>query len=118
ALGDGLGYWNFYPAPAGWGHLPAWGFAEVVESHCSNVRIGERYYGYLPIASHVVLQPGDVEARGFLDGSAHRQPMNPLYNRYLHTARDPDYSAAGENVIALLRPLFLTSFVLDDFLAR
>lgn len=123
ALGDALGYWNFYPAADGWGRLPAWGFADVIASRNSSVKEGERYYGYFPVASHVVLQPGQhlsipQEKRGFLDASPHRQAMNPLYNRYLNTRLDPDYDAAREAEIALFRPLFLTSFVLDDFLAR
>ena len=31
-IGDKLGYWRFFPAPEGWGHVPVWGFAEVIES--------------------------------------------------------------------------------------
>ena len=32
AVGDTFGYWNFFPAGEGWGVIPVWGFAEVIES--------------------------------------------------------------------------------------
>jgi Protein of unknown function (DUF2855) len=32
ALGDQLGYWRLFPAPDGWGRIPAWGYARVVAS--------------------------------------------------------------------------------------
>ena len=32
AMGDAMNYWDFFPAPEGWGRVPAWGFAEVTRS--------------------------------------------------------------------------------------
>ena len=32
ALGEQLGYWRLFPAPEGWGRIPAWGYARVVGS--------------------------------------------------------------------------------------
>ena len=31
-FGDMMSYWDFFPAEDGWGRVPVWGFAEVVES--------------------------------------------------------------------------------------
>ena len=54
--GDTIGYWRFFPASEdGWGRIPAWGFAEVVGGDV--LEPGERLFGYLPMASHVLLSP-------------------------------------------------------------
>jgi hypothetical protein len=117
AFGDAMAYWNFFPAAEGWGRIPVWGFGDVVRSACDGVKVGERLYGYFPMSSHVVMQPGRIGAGGFVDALAHRQAMHPLYNQYLRTSADPMYEVERESEIALLRPLFVTSFMLDDFLA-
>src|SRR5215216_7339044 len=31
ALGEAMHYWDFFPAPDGWGRIPVWGFAERSE---------------------------------------------------------------------------------------
>lgn len=119
AFGDvpHLRYWNFFPtAENGWGHMPAWGFANVVASTVSGVEVGERYYGYWPIASHVVMQPVRVSERGFYDGVAHRQDLTSAYNQYQRVRTDAAYRPEDENYQMLLRPLFITSFMLADFL--
>ncbi|HAC56754.1 MAG TPA: DUF2855 domain-containing protein, partial [Rhodobiaceae bacterium] len=46
--GDMLNYWSFFPAEDGWGKIPVWGFARVVQSKCKGIPEGERIYGYLP----------------------------------------------------------------------
>ena len=28
-MGDLMQYWDFFPAPEGWGRVPVWGFADV-----------------------------------------------------------------------------------------
>ncbi len=40
-----------------------------------------------------------------------------VYNRYLRWRTGPFYRVADEDLIALLRPLFVTSFLIDDVLA-
>lgn len=117
ALGDAMNYWQFYPTgDPGTGRVPVWGFAAVVESRCPGVEVGERYYGYWPIADEVVLQATAVHPGGFADGSAHRQSLHAVYNQYLRCSADPGYRADREAQQALLRPLFATSFLIDDFL--
>lgn len=116
AFGDAMSYWNFFPAEEGWGRIPVWGFGDVVQSSHDSIKVGERFYGYFPMSTYVVMQPGRVSDSGFFDAIAHRQAMHPLYNQYLRTSADPGYDAAQESEIALLRPLFVTSFMIDDFL--
>jgi hypothetical protein len=113
-FGDAMKYWNFFPAEEGWGRVPMWGFAEVAESRAEGVEAGTRVYGYLPPSSHLVVTPADADERGFVDGSAHRAELPSAYQRYLATATDPFYREATEELQMLLRPLFFTSFLIDD----
>jgi hypothetical protein len=116
-FGDMLRYWEFFPAPEGWGRVPVWGFADVVASRHPAVPAGERFYGYLPMSSHLVVQPEHVSGAGFVDGSEHRRELPPVYNQYVRTATDPGYDAEREDAQMLLRPLFMTGFLIDDVLA-
>jgi hypothetical protein len=118
AFGEGMSYWSFFPTgEAGTGCIPVWGFATVIESRCAGVAAGERFYGYYPIADAVVLHPVAIDARRFIDGAAHRRELHGLYNQYLRCSSDPLYRPEDEDVLALYRPLFTTSFLIDDFLA-
>ena len=116
-FGDAMKYWNFFPAPDGWGRVPVWGFATVARSNHPDVAVGERVYGYLPMSTHFVADAGQVTASGFTDMAAHRQEMDAFYNLYSRTAADPGYDPAREAEQMLLRPLFFTGFLIDDFLA-
>jgi hypothetical protein len=123
AFGNAMNYWAFFPvaseavdAPA-WGIVPVWGFGVVEETQCNGVTEGERLYGYWPMASHAQLLPARLSPEGFMDGSAHRAALHPVYNHYLRCAADPLYDPATEPLQALLRPLFLTAWLIDDFLA-
>ncbi len=114
AFGETMRYWQFFPAPEGWGCIPVWGFATVIESRADGVAVGARLDGYLPMATHLVVQPVGVKSDGFTDGAAHRQALPPIYNRYARTAAA---TAEAEGVRAVLRPLFTTAFLIDDFVA-
>ena len=118
--GDTIGYWKFFPAhdpkEEGFGCIPVWGFGDVVRSNHPDVPVGERLYGYFPMASHVVLAPNKVTAHGLVDGVAHRAALPVVYNQYTRCTADPAYSADLEAEQMLYRPLFTTSFFLDDFL--
>jgi hypothetical protein len=117
-FGEAMSYWDFFPtAEEGWGRVPMWGFAEVEASEVDGVEPGTRLFGYLPPSSHLLVRPVAVEEAGFVDGSPHREPLPSVYQRYVGTAQDPFYRAETEAVQMLLRPLFFTSFMLDDQLA-
>ena len=92
AFGESMHYWDFFPTgEAGWGCIPVWGFADVVESAVAGVEVGERFYGYWPMADSAVLQPVRVDERGFVDGAPHRQALHALYNRYTRCSADTGY---------------------------
>ena len=116
--GDSIGYWNFFPGEGDYGCIPVWGFGVIERSAHPDLREGTRLYGYFPMATHVMLKPGDVEAFGFSDSVEHRSALPPIYNQYLFTSADPGYQADKEAEQMLYRPLFTTSFLLDDFLAE
>ncbi|MEO1059154.1 MAG: DUF2855 family protein [Actinomycetota bacterium] len=118
AAGDMVGYWKFFPsAEDGWGRIPVWGFADVIGGAVEGVPIGTRVFGYLPMATHLVVTPARVSPSGFSDGSAHRADLPAVYNQYRFTAADPTYQPDTEDIQAIFIPLFVTSFVLDDYLA-
>jgi hypothetical protein len=118
AFGESMHYWDFFPCPIeGFGRIPVWGFADVIESRAEGVAPGERFYGYFPMSTELVVQPTHVGAEGFRDGAAHRVPLAAIYNQYTRCSADPGYRPEQEGEIALLRPLFTTSFLIDDFLA-
>ncbi|MCP5272679.1 MAG: DUF2855 family protein [Burkholderiaceae bacterium] len=118
AFGEAMHYWDFYPTgDADWGNIPVWGFGDVVQSLHPGVAVGERLYGYWPSASHAVLAPTRLRAAGFADGSAHRASLPAVYNQLLRCNQDPLYTRDSEDLQALLRPLFTTSWLIDDFLA-
>jgi len=118
AAGDFLKYWQFYPSgEEGWGRVPVWGFATVIESRSPTTKVGERVYGYLPMSDTFVVKPGDRKNGAFADQSAHRAGLAPVYNGYVFNAGDPLYAKETEALQVLFRPLFTTSFLIDDFLA-
>ncbi|WP_265571576.1 DUF2855 family protein [Sphingomicrobium nitratireducens] len=113
--GDMLGYWQFFPASEdGWGQIPVWASARVIESRHEAVAVGDRFYGYFPPAGMVDLLPGQVSARRLVDMAPHRQALPPLYNLYRRLPDEAD--AASDNNMILLAPLHLTSFCLWDAL--
>lgn len=115
-VGDGFKYWDFFPAPEGFGIVPMWGHARVIESNHPDITVGERVYGYLPMASHLDVLPGRVTPGGFVDTAAHRQPMSPIYNSYTRLAADPEHDPAREAERMIFGPLFRTGFLIEYFL--
>ncbi|OYU69207.1 MAG: hypothetical protein CFE28_03840 [Alphaproteobacteria bacterium PA2] len=112
AMGDSFGYWKFFPAPDGLGRIPVWGFATVLASRSPDAEVGQRIFGYLPMSSHVVMRL--VKTRtGLVDSATHRAELPPTYNAYNLAPVDP-----LDDHRALLRPLLMTSFLLDDFLSE
>ena len=115
--GDMMNYWSFFPAEEGWGRIPVWGFGDVRRSSHDAVPEGERLFGYFPMSTHLVIRAGAVTPTTVVDTSAHRTKLPPIYNQYSRTGADPLYDRETEDRQMLFRPLFLTAFLLDDFLA-
>lgn len=83
---DRIDYWNYFPTgEEGWGKLTVWGMADVVESQCDDVKVGQRIYGFFPMASHLRMTPGKIKPRNFTDVVDHRSPLPPFYNKYMLT---------------------------------
>ena len=117
-FGDAMRYWNFFPAAEGQGRVPVWGFGTVVESKAEGIATGQRVYGYFPMSNQLIVEPTRLSNSGFYDGIAHRAELHDVYNQYTYIDKDPLYRPDMEPQIMLFRPLFTTSFLLDDFIAR
>jgi len=115
--GERMSYWKFFPTQEGYGIIPTWGFADVVASNHPEIAVGQRYYGYYPMGTHLIVTAKPA-GNGFADVAEHRQELSPTYNFYTHTERDPAYVAEMEELISLYRPLFITSFLIEDYLAE
>jgi hypothetical protein len=118
--GDVLGYWDFFPTgEPGWGCVPAMGWAEVVESQHPEVPVGGRYYGWYPMARYVDMTVTPTKD-GLRDDGQHRAAHAPVYRAYVATDRDPLYEAGtdAEDRHALLRGLFLTGWLAEDYFAE
>jgi len=113
-MGEAMSYWDFFPADDDWGRVPMWGFAEVERSEAEGVEAGTRVYGYLPPSSRLLVTPVSIDPAGFVDGSPHRAALPSAYHRYLTTVADPFHRPDTEAIQMLLRPLFFTSFLIDD----
>jgi Protein of unknown function (DUF2855) len=115
--GDTLGYWDFFPSgEAGWGCVPAMGWAEVVESRHPEVPAGGRYYGWYPMARYVDMAVAPT-ADGLRDEGPHRAAHAPVYRAYTATDRDVFHQPGSdaEDRHALLRGLFITGWLAEDY---
>ena len=117
-LGDQLKYWQLFPAPENFGMIPVWGFGEVIASRHPSIEAGERLFGYFPMATHLVIEASDVSKRGLRDAAEHRQGVAAVYNAYARVSGDHAFEGRNGDYQALLRPLFILSFLVDDFLAE
>lgn len=115
-VGEKLGYWKFFPVANGWGIIPVWGFADVIESRHPDVETGERLYGYFPMATHLIMRPGELKRSRLIDAADHRADLPLVYNAYVRTSEETTFDASMEDERMLLMPLYATSFCLYDFL--
>ncbi len=113
--GDVLGYWDFFPADPPWGRIPAMGFASVVESTTEGVDVGGRYFGWYPMADQVLVEARSSQS-GFSDVGAHRAGHARAYTSFVDVTTDPTYREDRADEYLLLRGLFMTSYLVEDFL--
>jgi hypothetical protein len=125
--GDQIGYWHYFAPQAydiqmdetdgiDWGRMPVWGFAAVTESRVEGISEGAKIYGFFPVADQIDLRPIKLSPLGFQDGTEHRTKLHSVYNSYSFTEGDPSLNIHTE-LQPVLRPLFTTSFLIEDFLA-
>lgn len=108
-FGEAMKYWDFFPGPDGFGRVPVWGHARVEASAHPDIAVGQRFYGYWPMSTHltVLAKPGKT---GFTDVAPHRQHLAVVYNQYQAVGEDDGLEAHK----ALLQPLFTTAFLIGD----
>ena len=93
-----------------------WGIGEVLVSHAEGIAVGERLYGFFPMASHAVVRPGERSERGFTDATPHRGELPALYNYYARTQSESVQLQALEDQRCIFFPLFMTGYVIADLL--
>ena len=113
--GDALAYWDFFPVERPWGRIPVMGIGRVVASTTPGVEVGGRYFGFFPMADHHVVEAA-ANAEGFVDRGQHRAAHAPAYRSFNLVDNDPAYSRELEGHYLIARGLFITSFLVDDFL--
>ena len=118
-VGDMIGYWKFFPPTGdgetqGWGVIPVWGFANVVESNVPDVPVGERLFGYFPPAKYLKIKADHISEKKLIDVSEHRSKLPSGYNIYYRVLNEKGYDRANDYARMVLYPLHLTSFCLWD----
>ncbi|AWK10979.1 DUF2855 domain-containing protein [Streptomyces spongiicola] len=108
-----LPFFDAFAGPEGYGRVPTWGYARVEESRRPEIPVGARYFGFLPLSTHVTLAAEPTE-RGFDDVAPERDFLHPWYRGYLRVGElDPQ-----DDHRLLLKPLYPASFNLAEFLVR
>jgi hypothetical protein len=117
SAGDFLDYWGFFPTEAPWGRIPVMGIGRIVRSTNPDLAVGDRYFGFYPMTDlHLV--SATARTGGFVDAGDHRAKHAATYRTFNLVALDPAYSSEREGQYLIARGLFITSFLIDDFLAE
>lgn len=103
-LGEAVNFWDAFPAPAGWGRVPAWGFATIEASRHPGHAEGTRVFGLVPMSTQLTVSPEPAYG-GFSDSAPRRRTMIPFYRRY--GVVGPEDALDGLRTI--FRPLYPTS---------
>ena len=113
--GDMLAYWGFFPADDGWGRIPTMGLATVAESANPDIATGGRYFGFYPMATELVIE-AQASRSGFTDVGAHRAAHAAAYTGFLDVTSEDGFTDELADNYLLLRGLFATSYLIDDYL--
>ncbi|KNC97286.1 uncharacterized protein SPPG_07215 [Spizellomyces punctatus DAOM BR117] len=118
-LGRSYQYFDFFPTEdAKYGKPPVWASATIVDSRHHQFKAGDRIYGYFPLAKYTILP---VSTRGLTPAwfYVHRPQLpedRKVYNQYFVCEKDPLYLPNKEREMMLFRPLYWTSYFLDDYM--
>ncbi|KAI8852498.1 hypothetical protein BC829DRAFT_368216 [Chytridium lagenaria] len=120
ALGKTLQYKDFFPTshPEETMKMPVWGLGTVVESKHPKVLVGETLFGYFPAAAFCDMRPSDTRTSdAVIKVDRPQLPENrAVYNEYVRCAKDPLFHPKHLDAMIVFRPLWATSFYLDDYL--
>ncbi len=120
--GERIRYWDFFP-PQGdkqndWGIIPVWGFADIVESKCQELPIGERLFGYFLPSQELVMRPTSINQATFIEASPHRTELPVSYNVYRRVLNEANYASEHDDQRMLLYVLHLTAFCIQEMLRK
>ena len=115
--GDALDYWGFFPAESPWGRIPVMGIGRITESAHPSLNVGERFFGFFPMSDHHVVA-AKPNRGGFIDMGEHRGPHAAVYRSFSRLDADHAYEQTSEGRYLIARGLFITSFLVDDFLGE
>jgi len=118
ALGGTMAYTEFFPLaedPA-YACLTVWGMATIEESRAEGISAGDRCYGFFPAAGRAVFRVADATGSGFRVDRPDIPSEYDFYHVYNMVGRDPFHVAGSEELMVVLRPLFLTGLLLADYL--
>ena len=113
--GDMLDYWGFFPTETPWGRLPAMGLGSVVDSANPNIAVGGRFFGFYPMSEQLTIT-AEPRRNGFRDVGSHRAGHADTYTNFIDVGSDPMFQDERADQYLLLRGLFMTSFLVDDYL--
>jgi NADPH-dependent curcumin reductase CurA len=117
ALGKSFQYFDFFPAnDSSLAKVNVWGVGSVVESRNPKFKIGEKIYGYFPVAKYYCLNPTLINHTTFYVDRPHLPADRYVYNQYFRQLGDKEYSEKQEDHMIIFRPLWGTSYFLDDYL--
>ncbi len=120
--GDSLGYWHFFPTPKehaqDWGKVTVWGMADIVESNCPELTTGrERIYGFFPPwPAMLCCNQARLSRMGLPIPPPIARPCQRFITNIIAARASHEHYRQIENERCLYFPLFITSFVLSDFL--
>ena len=119
ALGVPYQYFDFFSLPEeSASTVPVWGVAVAVKSRHKLIREGERIYGYFPLSQYCILRP-DVVRDAFFRVLRPQLPTDrAVYHQYFRASGDVEFEREKEEYMCIFRPLWGTSFFLDDFLVQ
>ena len=117
SAGDFLDYWGFFPTDAPWGRIPVMGIGRVTRSANPDIAVGGRYFGFFPMTDRHIVQ-ASPSSEGFVDRAEYRAKHAAAYRAFNLVDDDPAYHPATEGQYLIARGLFITSFLVDDFLGE
>lgn len=117
-VGEDLGYWSYFSEDGPWGVIPAWGTGRVKASEHPGVSVGEMYFGFFPMSSHLLVSPSEISNDGFNDNSPNRASLHPIYNWYTRFESAILSSGVEHSRRAVFRPFFFTALAMCHYLGR
>lgn len=116
--GDTLGYWDLFPDDFRLGPGTGHGLGRSGCIRASSGADRRPYYGWFPMSRYLDMTVSPT-SDGLRDDGPHRSAHALVYRAYVATNRDPFHEpgADAEDRHALLRGLFITGFLAEDFFA-